>query len=280
MRIYHHILVETTEKEGKNKTNKQYFEYNKTDFHEIEKKIIIPFFGKEKIRIDGYFLDAKDIIRLVVKCSSLRVEDYCSIENNKKSFYIFRNKDIFLDNKYLEDITEEVLDSVSKKQINKIPKKQTEINIINDFDKTKVFIVHGHDNAAKSETARFIEKMGLKAIILHEQVSSGKTIIEKIEEYSNVGFGIVLYTPCDLGAKKENSNKLQARARQNVIFEHGYLTAKLGRKNVCALIKNQVEIPNDLSGVVYTLMDADEGWQLKLAKELKAAGYDIDFNLL
>ena len=280
MRIYHHILVETTEKEGENKTNKQYFEYNKTDFHEIEKKIIIPFFGKEKIRIDGYFLDAKDIIRLVVKCSSLRVEDYCSIENNKKSFYIFRNKDIFLDNKYLEDITEEVLDSVSKKQINKIPKKQTEINIINDFDKTKVFIVHGHDNAAKSETARFIEKMGLKAIILHEQVSSGKTIIEKIEEYSNVGFGIVLYTPCDLGAKKENSNKLQARARQNVIFEHGYLTAKLGRKNVCALIKNQVEIPNDLSGVVYTLMDADEGWQLKLAKELKAAGYDIDFNLL
>ena len=31
------------------------------------------------------------------------------------------------------------------------------------MDKTKVFIVHGHDNEAKQETARFIEKLGLQA---------------------------------------------------------------------------------------------------------------------
>ena len=50
------------------------------------------------------------------------------------------------------------------------------------MDMTKVFIVHGHDNAAKQEVARLVERLGLEAIILHEQVNRGKTIIEKIEE--------------------------------------------------------------------------------------------------
>jgi predicted nucleotide-binding protein len=58
------------------------------------------------------------------------------------------------------------------------------------ISKTDVFIVHGHDEEAKVSTARFIERLGFKPIILHEQASSGKTIIEKIEEYSNVGFGL------------------------------------------------------------------------------------------
>ena len=74
------------------------------------------------------------------------------------------------------------------------------------FDKSQVFILHGHDDLAKIETARFIEQLGFKPIIVHEQASSGKTIIEKIENYSNVGFGIVLYTPCDIGAKKNEKN--------------------------------------------------------------------------
>lgn len=146
--------------------------------------------------------------------------------------------------------------------------------------KNEVFIVHGHDDLAKTKAARFVEKLGLKPIILHEQTSSGKTIIEKIEEYSNVGFGIVLYTPCDKGCKSGEESKLLNRARQNVVFEHGYLIGKIGRQNVCALVKDEVEVPNDISGVVYVKMDADESWHLKIAKELRSSGYDIDLNRL
>ena len=46
-----------------------------------------------------------------------------------------------------------------------------------------------------------------------------------------------------------------ARARQNVVFEHGYLIAKLGRKNVCALVRDNIEVPNDISGIVYVPLD-------------------------
>ncbi len=61
----------------------------------------------------------------------------------------------------------------------------------------RVFIVHGHDNEAKLSVARFFEKLGLKAVILHEQSSQGRTIIEKFESHADAGYAIILLTPDD-----------------------------------------------------------------------------------
>lgn len=147
-----------------------------------------------------------------------------------------------------------------------------------ELNKSQIFIVHGHDEVAKSKTARFVEKLGFEAIILHEQASSSKTIIEKIEEYSNVGFGIILYTPCDIGGKQIANPELKSRARQNVVFEHGFLIGKIGRSNVCALVKGDIETPNDISGVVYVSIDEADAWRYTIARELKKAGYNVDMN--
>ncbi|WP_431197533.1 TIR domain-containing protein [Salmonella enterica] len=144
----------------------------------------------------------------------------------------------------------------------------------------KVFIVHGHDDAAKIKTARFVEQLDYKAIILHEQASSGRTIIEKIEQFTDVGFAVVLYTPDDIGNAKDNADDLQLRARQNVVFEHGFLIGKLGRDRVVALVDGAIELPNDISGVVYIKMDEANAWHLQLAKEMKQAGFNIDMNKL
>lgn len=145
-------------------------------------------------------------------------------------------------------------------------------------NKRKVFIVHGRDNEAKQEVSRFIEKLGLEAIILHEQASAGMTIIEKIEHYSNdADFALVLYTACDRGQGAHESNvSPKNRARQNVVFEHGYLMSKLGRKNVCSLVKGEIETPNDISGVVYVSLDPSGAWKTEVEKELKACGYAIN----
>lgn len=144
-------------------------------------------------------------------------------------------------------------------------------------NKRKVFIVHGRDDLAKHEVSRFIEHLGLEAIILHEQANAGLTIIEKIERYTNdADFALVLYTPCDQGrGYHEQQEKPKDRARQNVVFEHGYLMAKLGRENVCALVKGTIETPNDISGVVYVPLDPTGAWQKEIVKELRACGYAI-----
>ena len=147
--------------------------------------------------------------------------------------------------------------------------------------KQKVFIVHGHDNEAKIEMARTLEMLGFEAIILHEQPNAGRTIIEKIAAYSDVVFAVVLYTECDLGRDKTKKvEEEQYRARQNVVFEHGYLIGKLDREKVAAFVKGNVETPGDISGVVYTAMDHAGAWKQELVREMKAAGLNADSNKL
>jgi predicted nucleotide-binding protein len=145
----------------------------------------------------------------------------------------------------------------------------------NLFNKDQVFIVHGHDDVVKYEMASAIKELGLKPIILDEQASGGMTIIEKIEHYSDVGFAVILYTPCDFGAKIAKKIELLPRARQNVVFEHGYLIGKLKRNRVMAFVKDMVETPNDISGVLYIEYDKDQNWKDALKKELKKAGYSV-----
>lgn len=141
----------------------------------------------------------------------------------------------------------------------------------------RMFLVHGHDESVLHETARFLEKLDQEVIVLREQPNKGRTIIEKFEDYADVGFAVVLLTGDDIGGSKDASDQ-KPRARQNVIFEMGYFIGRLGRDRVCVLYGSGVEIPSDYTGVLYQELDSKGSWRLELAKELKAAGYDIDMN--
>ncbi|KKN33447.1 hypothetical protein LCGC14_0803790 [marine sediment metagenome] len=115
----------------------------------------------------------------------------------------------------------------------------------------------------KVSVARTLERLGLNPIILHEQPNQGKTIIEKFEKYSDVGFAIILLSPDDKGYPKEYDNShAKFRARQNVIFEFGYYVGKIGRENVIALyLENEdFEMPTDLSGIIYIPFDENDVW--------------------
>lgn len=145
--------------------------------------------------------------------------------------------------------------------------------------KKDVFVVHGHNEGIREGVARFLEKIGLNAIILHEQPNNGRTIIEKFEDHSNVSFAIVLLTGDDVGRKRTDTESAnQSRARQNVIFELGFFIGKLGRKKVCAIYESGVELPSDYQGLLYVNYDVTGSWKLQLAKELKSGGMPVDLN--
>jgi predicted nucleotide-binding protein len=140
-----------------------------------------------------------------------------------------------------------------------------------------VFEVHGHEAAPKAEVLRFIEKLGLEAIILHERPNKGRTLITKFrEEAEGVCFAVVLMTPDDLG-KATSAANLNPRARQNVVFELGFFVGRLGPDRVAALVKGNIEKPSDFDGVVYISLDSSD-WQRQLGQELQEAGYEIDWN--
>jgi predicted nucleotide-binding protein len=141
-----------------------------------------------------------------------------------------------------------------------------------------VFLVHGADHGAKDTVARYLAKLDLEPIILHEQPNLGATIIEKLERTLPVAFAIVLLTPDDKGYPAPDPSAPKPRARQNVVFELGFFIGRLGREKVCALHAEGVQLPSDFDGVVYIPLDTAGAWRLSLAKELKASGLDIDLN--
>jgi predicted nucleotide-binding protein len=138
-----------------------------------------------------------------------------------------------------------------------------------------VFVVHGHDTAARETLARFLGQIGLTPIILHEQPTAGRTLLEKFEAHADVDFAVVLLTPDDVFTM--GSATFQ-RSRQNVIFELGFFFGKLGRQKVAVIFSGDVELPSDVHGLTYIPLDPAGAWKNALARELRAAGFTVDLN--
>jgi len=150
-----------------------------------------------------------------------------------------------------------------------------------------VFVVHGHDEAARLSVEKFLRQLELNPVVLQDQPNRSRTIFEKFEDYADVDLAVVLLTPDDRGASARdigvalaNRRRLQSvlrpRARQNVLLELGYFLGKGTRKRVCALYKEGVELPSDLLGVTYVPFDDYGAWRQELAREIDAAGIPFD----
>lgn len=147
----------------------------------------------------------------------------------------------------------------------------------------KVFIVHGHDDSAKSELEIVLTEMGLEPIVLHRQADAGRTIIEKFEDHADVGFAFILLTPDEVAylsadeAKDDSLRSKEYRARPNVIFEFGYFVGRLGRARTCCIYKNPVSLPSDVNGLIYKRFERSiEEIAYSISKELKNAGYALN----
>lgn len=182
----------------------------------------------------------------------------------------------------LRSISERVssVEGTLNKLANEIPKRKDDTKYTRD-----IFIVHGHDGELKNELARFLQKLEFNPIILHEQPDRGQSILQKLQyEGEKVGYAFILHTPDDEGRKKTSDEaQLNLRSRQNVVFEHGMFVGQFTHNRVCAIVKEGVEIPSDLSGVVYKKVSNEGGINsiaFELVAELRAADYIVDANKL
>jgi predicted nucleotide-binding protein len=115
----------------------------------------------------------------------------------------------------------------------------------------RVFIVHGHDHAARNELVTLLQGMGVTPIVLSKTLDGGSTIIEKFEKHAcRCEFAIVLLTPDDKSANALRRDE-RYRARQNVIFEMGWFYAKLGRRKTLLVYRGKIELPSDVTGILY-----------------------------
>jgi predicted nucleotide-binding protein len=202
-----------------------------------------------------------------------------------------------------------------KKSLSENQRKKKSIEESQKVEKAtskNVFIVHGRDHKSMKELKTMLYEFGLNPIVLHEQPSGSKTVVEKLEMYSDVGYAFVILTPDDIGTlasgvasqcqdifeflgEMENAElkinqikpnpadiierfieRFKYRSRQNVVLEFGYFIGLLGRDRVCCLHRGDVELPSDMNGIVYITFESSvEKIRLKIMKELNKAGYNI-----
>lgn len=143
----------------------------------------------------------------------------------------------------------------------------------------QVFIVHGHDDAAREQLELVLHKLGLDPYVLANTGGHGLTIIEaleaKIGKNASTAFGIVLMTPDDMGyALLKGQDAVQPRARQNVVLEMGMLISSIGRRNMAILVKGHLEKPSDADGILYIAFNNHIKEAVpRLANRLKESGF-------
>ena len=149
-----------------------------------------------------------------------------------------------------------------------------------DTASKRVFVVHGHDTVAREQLELVLHKLGLNPFVLANTGGGGLTIIEALEKEigpknNQARFGIVLMTPDDMGYSKEDGpEKIEPRARQNVVLELGMLISAIGRPNIAILKKGHLEEPSDAKGVLYIpFNDHVKETVPKLANRLREAGF-------
>jgi predicted nucleotide-binding protein len=141
----------------------------------------------------------------------------------------------------------------------------------------KIFIVYGHDIECREQLELLLRRMKLEPVILQNLPIGGDTIIEKLEANIDVRYACVLLTPDDEGFPTGQNKEKKFRARQNVILELGMFLVRLGRKRVAILHKGSLELPSDISGLIYIKFNkrVDEVKE-RLGAELQEAGFPIN----
>jgi predicted nucleotide-binding protein len=262
-------------------------EYEAKGFHKIHKNKLRHglriYLKKDRGwgRYDGiylYYVDGKASDDSILEC----LKDYAkfyqdnSFDKGDKGFFLSSS----IDEERFKKIKRAKIEDVDvRNSIKSLVLKRTDERTAKegkperaDEKRYKIFVVHGRDRTPAVELARLLEReFKLEPILLQEQPHSGRTLTEKLDDYSNVAYAFVIVTPDDIGGLK--GEELRERPRQNVVLEWGLFRAKIGKNKTCILLKGNMELPSDMGGVgFHRFNDSVEEVFLKVKRELKDAG--------
>ena len=287
--MFYHIICITKTGAGKDVEKGCYYQIDFSDEQKLKAQYVKPYLNGDDFLIGGARIKNSEVESISIFQSENSLVDIVKAKNAEGTWSYSTKNILFGEmvnrDEYLKEITVYAIESTRQESSeDKIVIQEASVSKAEKKELSRaIFIVHGHDDLAIHQIKEFLRKLKFNPIVLREQANSGRTIIEKLIDHTQpneIGYGIVLYTPCDKGCASGHEADLKSRARQNVVFEHGLLMGCLGRSRVHALVKGDIETPGDLGVVVYTAMDEPGAWQLGIIKELKALGYEVDANLL
>jgi predicted nucleotide-binding protein len=263
---YYHVRIKYLEPSYLRETTEYELDLSEEDATTIGEQ-----YAKGRILFNGKWIDSSSVKEIEIRETDLKSTSYYPTLNSSTIFYG--------DKSFVKNVTRKFI---------KLPPGMKEISEKHDKIKVtsskNIFIVHGRDHVPMKELKTMLFEFGLNPIVLHEQPSGSRTIVEKLEKYSDVGYAFVILTPDDSALPDTlpiippfpPELPFKQRARQNVVLEFGYFIGLLGRDKVCCLHKGNVELPSDMHGIVYIPFEGSvEEIRPRIMKELKEVGYEI-----
>ena len=258
---YYHLVVE-----GKDKTKAKLInEHSLDEINDLAQK----YLSKKDFWVEGVKFDYDNVKKFSVYKTDCTTDEIITILYEQTDPAIIMTYDDYdaLKNKFYSiNISNSVLNNV--------------VLIVNDSKTTQmenknVFIVYGRDENLLNEVKLLVTQLGLKPILISNEPDKGRSIFGKIKDSVNkCCYSIVLWTPDDVGSLATETEKIQFRARENVLIELGYVVAKLGEENVTIIKKGNPNIPTDIQGLALILREESE-WKNHLYKNLKEVFKDI-----
>jgi predicted nucleotide-binding protein len=149
----------------------------------------------------------------------------------------------------------------------------------------KVLLAHGRDDRWAQAVAHLLEQAGSHELtILDQRAEQRAELLEDAgDQRAAPRYAVVLLTADDIGGRRLESAEepyFAPRARQDVVFEMGFLAAALTPACVCVLYEEGVELPCELDEISHVRLDLAGTWQPKLLMKLRRAGFDYDLNRL
>jgi predicted nucleotide-binding protein len=253
---------------------------------ELVRTFVIPFRAGQPFWFMGRLLSPLKVVKVVIFWSYENADKL--VLPNQETIATCKNKKFVIDNiskgkvkgAYL--YTEKFLTPTDKKtDASSLP--STNDASVASVNMRRIVVVHGSDEEMKQATVGALGKLGLAPVLMREQPSQGKKIVEKFLDYADVSFAVVLLSPDDFAyAKDQSPTKRKLRPAQDVIFELGFFLGRLGKDNVLVFYREfeNFEVPTNFEGIRFTAFDDRGSWKLSLIRELTACGYSVDANKL
>ena len=142
--------------------------------------------------------------------------------------------------------------------------------------RARIFVVHGRENGPKAVVVQVLEqtRAANHEIVVLSESPAGIGELDPAADYI-----VVVASADDVGRPNPRHAPAEgerARADQNLIFDLGYLVAKLGPERVTVLSQRGTELPRQHPGVSYTELDAGGQWRNGLLGGLRNAGLAFD----
>jgi predicted nucleotide-binding protein len=225
----------------------------------------------------GKLLNPNKVVKAVIFWSYITADKLTL--PNKENLVAAKDKKYVLENILKGKVkgaylcTEKYLSPTEKNTVSPIQQSMSDSDI-----PRRVFVVCGSDGEMKQAVTNALTKLWLVPVVMCEEPSQGRKIVERFQDYGDVGFAVVLLSPDDsLYVKDEPPTKRKLRPRQDVVFDLGFLIGKLGKNNVLVFIREcpNFEGPTDFEGMKVIAFDDQDSWKLALIRELTNCGYTV-----